>query len=433
MPYLQELCGSMLKGKMALSMHSCKTHFAFVVQMLWLCNLVTAVTYGPDIEALVLVKNSVDSSSIGPTTCLGTWDFSVDPCDFRSTRQFVCGIRCDAKTNGKSRVTSLALDGVGYKGYLSPSIGNLTELEELDVSGNAFRGSIPESISKLSKLARLDLSANLLSGSLPLSLGNLTGLQFLSVSRNFLNGLLPASLNKLRNLMRLDLSYNNFSGTVPPLGGLIQLYNLDLSYNKLGGTLPPQLPPSLSQITLKANLLTGSLPANLGSMPGLGVLDMSCNRLSGAIDASLFAHQSLQQVNLSNNTFTGISVPNASGLGSQLVAVDIGFNKISGSLPSNFSTMENLAALSLRYNNFQGLIPKEYGVKAKSSTDNVRPFVRLYLDGNYLTGGIPPDFLSISPENITGSFANNCLTNCPSSVLLCRGAQKPASECRRAY
>lgn len=412
-------------------MEFCKICFGSVLKILFLLNLVWASTLESDIQALILVKKGVDAASVGTTTCLGSWDFSVDPCDFRSTRQFVCGIRCDVKTNeGKSRVTSFALDGVGYKGFLHPAIGNLTELTELDIAGNAFHGSIPESFSGLSKLARLDLSENMLSGPLPLSLGKLESLQVFSMSGNMVSGSVPASFNNLKNLMRLDLSHNNLGGVIPPLGGMINLYNLDLSYNRLVGGIPSQLPQSLSQLTLKSNLLRGRLPLSLNSLSELGVLDLSNNRLSGAIDGSLFAHPSLQQLNLSNNSFTAISVVNVSGTSSQLVAVDIGFNRITGVLPPNFSTLESLAALSLRYNQFQGSIPVEYGIKAMNSS---RPLVRLFLDGNYLIGGVPPGFLSLSPDKISGSFANNCLKSCPSSLLLCQGAQKAASVCKGAY
>ncbi|GLJ25350.1 hypothetical protein SUGI_0485460 [Cryptomeria japonica] len=394
------------------------------------CNWARAITLQSDVQALIELKNAVEADSIGQTTCLGSWNFSVDPCDSRSTNQFVCGIRCDVKTGGKSRVTSFALDGVGYRGYLSPYIGNLTELTELVLAGNGFHGSIPQSITGLARLYRLDLSGNMFSGPLPDSLGRLVNLQILSLGRNRFSGPVPGSLNNLKTLQRLDLSYNALSGTIPPLGGLGQLYNLDLSYNGFVGVIPSQLPVSLSQMTLRSNFLTGTLPASLSGLRGLGVLDLSGNRLSGSIDGLLFSHPELQQLNLSNNSFTAISVPNMSGVESLLVAVDIGFNRISGLLPSNFSTLQSLSALSLRYNGFQGPIPAEYAVKA---ADGVKPLVRLFLDGNYLNGGVPAQFLKIPAEKISGSFADNCLRSCPSSVILCQGSQKPATVCRRAY
>ncbi|GLJ25352.1 hypothetical protein SUGI_0485480 [Cryptomeria japonica] len=403
-----------------------------VLQVLFLCslcNLAWGKTSKSDIESLILFKYAVEESSIFPSTCLSSWNFSVDPCDYAGTSQFICGIRCDVKAKGRKRITSLTLDQPGYKGYLDPSIGNLRELTELYLAGNAFHGIIPQSISRLTKLNKLDLSGNMFSGSLPHSLGKLKSLQDLSLSNNRLSGSLPHSLNSLENLITLDVSYNMLSGMIPPMGGLRNLDSFDFSSNRLVGAIPSDLPVSLSQMLLRSNFLTGQLPSSLSRLQNLGVLDISCNRLSGNFDGFLLSNPKLQQLNLSNNSFTAISVQNLSAVESQLVAVDIGFNKISGVLPSNIVTLQSLASLSLRYNRFYGPIPADYGAKAAA---DVHPLVRLYLDGNYLSGEIPPQFLNISSENISGSFANNCLESCPSSVLLCQGAQRPASECRNA-
>ncbi|GLJ25351.1 hypothetical protein SUGI_0485470 [Cryptomeria japonica] len=398
-----------------------------VLQVLFLCSLCYLAwgkTSKSDIESLILFKNVVEESSIFPSTCLSSWNFSIDPCDSVGTSQFICGIRCDVKVKGRKRITSLTLDQPGYRGSLDPSIGNLRQLTELYLAGNAFHGIIPQSIGRLTKLNKLDLSGNMFSGSLPHSLGKLKSLQVLSLSNNRLSGSLPHSLNSLENLITLDLSYNMLSGMIPPMGGLRELESFDLSSNRLVGAIPSDLPVSLSQMLLRSNFLTGQLPSSLSRLQNLGVLDISCNRLSGKIDGFLLSNPELQQLNLSNNSFTAISVQNLSAMDSQLVAVDIGFNKISGLLPSNIVTLQSLASLSLRYNRFYGPIPADYGVKVAAE---VHPLVRLYLDGNYLSGEVPPQFLNIN-ENISGSFANNCLKSCPSNVLLCQEAQRPASE-----
>ncbi|GLJ08384.1 hypothetical protein SUGI_0087770 [Cryptomeria japonica] len=403
--------------------------------ILTLGSSILSATLPSDIQALIHFKNSIDKSSVHPTSCLDSWDFSAaDPCVSTSAAHFACGLLCDVQTGEESRVTSITLDGAGYKGFLHPSIGNLSELVKLDVSGNAFSGAIPETIGLLSKLTSLKLANNQFSGSLPSSIGGLVSLQGMSLARNQLDGFIPQSLNGLVDLRSMDLSHNSFSGVIPPFRGMRSMHSLDASYNKLTGELHAELPPLLSLLILRGNMLNGSLPAKLNSLPRLSVLDVASNKLSGSVGSTLFGHPSLQQVNLSNNNFGALSVPNLAGVNAQMVAFDISFNRINGSLPANFASIGSLAALYLSHNQFQGPIPADYGRKtAMEGSENMRPLYRLYLESNYLSGDIPAVFLGISPGKIIGSFADNCLNECPARVTLCQGGQRPPSECRTAY
>ncbi|KAJ7521935.1 hypothetical protein O6H91_19G075900 [Diphasiastrum complanatum] len=371
-----------------------------------------------------------------PTTCLASWNFSVDPCDFHSTSEFVCGIECESSIPKHRRVTHLALDGSGYTGTLSPFIGNLSFLLSLDLSGNAFEGFIPETVGKLNMLVRMDLSYNNFSGIIPQSIGRLSNLTYLSLSNNALQGSISATLNELFNLSELILHNNNLSGSIPPLGALQQLSTLDASNNGLTGQFPSGLPPSLMQLSLRGNRLGGSLPASLSSIPPeLMVLDLSNNNMTGTVAASLFQLPALQQLNLSRNQFTAIVVADdvmSNGIESHLVAVDMSYNRISGALPNFFGSMGKLSALSLRYNLFTGAIPLSYASKAKANETNSQPLARLFLDGNYLSGHVPSPFFKTSIHNrISASFILNCLRSCPSNFSFCQGGQRPKSECRR--
>ncbi|XP_021306019.1 protein NSP-INTERACTING KINASE 2 isoform X2 [Sorghum bicolor] len=59
-----------------------------------------------------------------------------------------------------NRVISLEAPSRNLSGRLSPSIGNLTNLESLMLEDNSITGTIPAEIGKLSGLKKLDLSSN---------------------------------------------------------------------------------------------------------------------------------------------------------------------------------------------------------------------------------------------------------------------------------
>ena len=127
------------------------------------------------------------------------------------------------------RVTKLTLGRKGLAGEIPEELGNLTNLQCLDLSGNELSGEIPPELGGLSNLQSLDLSFNELSGEIPAELGGLSNLQSLDLSFNELSGEIPPELGSLTNLKRLDLAGNELSGGIPAeLGGLSNLTALHL-------------------------------------------------------------------------------------------------------------------------------------------------------------------------------------------------------------
>ncbi|CAL9115596.1 unnamed protein product [Musa textilis] len=152
-----------------------------------------------EVQALMDIKASLKD----PHGVLGNWDRdSVDPCSWSM-------ISCSPE----NLVIGLETPSQHLSGTLSPSIGNLTNLELLQ--NNIISGSIPPEIGKLSKLHKLDLSSNHFHGEIPASLGYLKGLQYLRLNNNSLSGAFPLALASITELTFLDLSFNNFSGPIP--------------------------------------------------------------------------------------------------------------------------------------------------------------------------------------------------------------------------
>jgi len=105
-------------------------------------------------------------------------------------------------------VTGLVLAGNQLSGALPKELGNLANLEELNLSFNPLSGEIPAALGNLSNLKKLWLVGNpignQLSGALPSELGNLTNLEVLILNYNQLSGPLPQSLTSLTKLMNFS-------------------------------------------------------------------------------------------------------------------------------------------------------------------------------------------------------------------------------------
>ncbi|CAN1320825.1 Protein NSP-INTERACTING KINASE 3 [Linum perenne] len=161
----------------------------------------TGINY--EVVALVAIKIALHD----PYNVLDNWDAnSVDPCSWRM-------VTCSSD----GYVSALGLPSQSLSGTLSPSIGNLTNLQSVLLQNNAISGPIPGSIGKLDKLQTLDLSNNSFHGEIPGSLGDLKNLNYLRLNNNSLTGACPQSLSNIQGLTLVDLSFNNLSGSLPKI------------------------------------------------------------------------------------------------------------------------------------------------------------------------------------------------------------------------
>ncbi|GGN10774.1 hypothetical protein GCM10010967_53290 [Dyadobacter beijingensis] len=223
------------------------------------------------------------------------------------------GVTCEG-----GRVTGLNLLQSGLDGSIPPAIGNLDQLKTLILGWTVFTDArtaynppylpIPTEIGNLTNLEHLDLSGDNginydiygglpLPGPLPESLGNLTKLTYLNLGCMLkdmkfygeLDGPIPSSLGNLVDLKYLNLGNQRFSGPIPPeLGNLTKLEFLILSgANQFTGTIPASFNNLINLKELGiAHLgdpgaqpygtLTGPIPTLTG-IPATATVDISSN------------------------------------------------------------------------------------------------------------------------------------------------------------
>ncbi|GMI44505.1 hypothetical protein TrCOL_g4368 [Triparma columacea] len=236
---------------------------------------------------------------------------------------------------------------------LIPSFQFNENLKILFLDGNNFSGPIP-SFESNANLQYLDLSNNRLSGSLPPFTSNPL-LKSLYFYNNQLSGPLPPDFSATPLLQFFFAHNNDFSGTLSPtLFDLKNITSVILSGNaKLKGTLPSVLyTPSLTNLVIEGCAFTGPLPKTITSP--LSSFYLAGNSFTSSIPA---LPPTIRDVSLAYNQITG-SLPDSFFSDTpSLTSFDVRHNKIGGTLPTSLSALTNLVDLKLDLNDFSGAIP----------------------------------------------------------------------------
>ena len=335
------------------------------------------------------------------------------------------------------RVTELRLGGLGLNGRIPTELGSLTNLQYLNLSDNQLTGGIPTELGDLVNLQSLYLGGNRLTGCVPDGLRDVPNNDFARLDLPFCSehpcvvaglvdatdlGLIAdcvtlleardtlagtASLNWAadtpitqwdgvtvdetpQRVTELRLEARGLTGKIPAeLGNLSNLRLLQLSETQLTGEIPAELGnlSDLQWLRLYDNQLTGEIPAELGNLSDLQWLWLWGNQLTGEIPTELGNLSDLQWLNLDDNQLTG-EIPMELGNLSKLRGLDLPSNQLTGEIPAELGNLSDLQWLNLDDNQLTGEIPMELG--------NLSNLVGLSLWGNQLTGEIPTELGNLS-------------------------------------
>ncbi|APQ17814.1 leucine-rich repeat domain-containing protein [Maribacter hydrothermalis] len=327
-------------------------------------------TTNPDRDALIALYNATDGDN-----WTVSWDFNADISTWPGLT-----------LNTEGRVRTLVLDSRNLTGEIPAEIGNLTELEWIDLGRNNLTGEIPAQFGNLLKLERLNLRTNQLTGNVPSELGKLSNLEVLLLNSNNLTGALPIELGNLSAIQQLDFTLNQLSGPIP-----VFLGNLT----------------SLTYLSLYGNQLTGTIPQELSNLTNLKSLVLGNNDLTGEIPSQIYNLTELLELNIFSTNISGTIPPEIGNL-TKLVFLRLGDTQMSGSIPSEIGNLTQLEDLALFRSNFFGPLPQEIG--------NLTKLEKLRLDNNNFTGSLPSSIGNLILLKEIGLRDNNLSGNLPSEI-----------------
>ncbi|TYI99067.1 hypothetical protein E1A91_D01G261500v1 [Gossypium mustelinum] len=330
------------------------------------------------------------------------------------------GVTCGRKHR---RVTKLELQHLKLSGSLSPYVGNISFLRKLSLEGNRFYNKIPQEIGRLRRLQILDLTNNSISGEIPSNLSACSKLIVVYMGSNQLAGEIPALLGHLSQVKFLNFRNNDLRGSIPPsFGNLSSLEELRLEFNGLTGIIPEALGrlTNLSYFMANAqqNAISGIFPMVMFNLSNIIAIDIGANKIQGTLHFDLAVTMpNVEFFSIWGNQIFGqipIAVWNASSLNILQLNNNrlTGNNKISGRILDRIGNLINLELLDASENQLSGLIPFDIGRHQKLQ--------RFYIDRNFLSGTIPDSIGNLTRLTAVNLAFNNLQGSIPSSLGHCQ-------------
>ena len=145
------------------------------------------------------------------------------------------------------------------------------------------------------------------------------------------------------------------------------------------------------ELALTFHNMTGTIPSTINQLNSLQRLDLSDNTIKGALPGTLMTLYNLQNLILKSNLINSTISSNIKNL-KQLEELSIDNNRFHGTLPIELTQLTNLKVLSLAYNFLIGTLPNELSLLIHLNKIN--------LGGNFFIGTILND-IALQLSNLT--------------------------------
>uniref|UniRef100_A0ACD5WS40 Uncharacterized protein n=1 Tax=Avena sativa TaxID=4498 RepID=A0ACD5WS40_AVESA len=204
---------------------------------------------------------------------------------------------------------------------------------------------------------------------------------------------------------QLNFGRNQISGSIPAeIGNLVNLTLLDIGQNMLSGKIPLTVwnLSNLVVLKLSMNKLSGQIPSTVGNLVRLSQLYLDDNELSGNIPAYIGQCQRLLILNLSVNYLDGYIPRELFSIPSLSLGLDLSNNNLIGPIPQEVGKLITLGIFNVSNNKLSGDLPSELGQCVQLQS--------LQMESNMLNGIIPQSFsalkviqkIDLSANSLTG-------------------------------
>ncbi|KAM4082501.1 hypothetical protein ACJW30_11G179300 [Castanea mollissima] len=221
-----------------------------------------------------------------------------------------------------------------------------------------------------------------------------------------ISGEIPKCLTSLSSLRILDLIGNKLTGEIPAdIGNLKRVTVLNVADNSISGQIPASIVgmSSLMHLDLRNNKISGEIPADFGKLGMLSRALLSRNQITGSIPTSISQMYRLADLDLSENRISG-QIPEQLGKMPVLSTLNLDCNSVSGQIPAGLLSNTRMGILNLSRNGLDGKIPDVFGSNSY--------FMALDLSYNSLKGPIPGSLssakyighLDLSHNHLCGSI-----------------------------